>query len=187
MADSFLAQKLTSYTDPEHTSDTCRRPFCMVVDGQAWSVAAGRAWVWAVRGTSSHAPLDVPSPLVAKFLGAEPRAALEVDAKKLKEWAGPATMNGSFDEDGQVLGVIFGKVLDLRRLAVLLDPIPFPKLILWDMTDVLGIRSVGISAKGKWRGLLAAVDAEPTPDMQVFDARPEGADAFDLMSQLTED
>ena len=183
MADSFLAQKLAAYTDPEHTSDTCRRPFSMTLEGQAWSVAAGRAWVFAVRGTSSHAPLE--SPLVAKFLGAEPRAALEVDAKKLKEWAGPATMNGSFDEEGQVCGVLFGKVLDLRRLAVLLDPIPFPKLILWDTTEVVGVRSVGISAKGKWRGLLAALYATPEPEMKCFDPRPDGADAFDLMSELT--
>ena len=56
---------------------------------------------------------------------------------------------------------------------------------LWDTTEVVGVRSVGISAKGKWRGLLAALDATPEPEMKCFDPRPDGADAFDLMSELT--
>ena len=112
---------------------------------------------------------------------------MQVNTKKLKEWCGNPPPDASFSSEDMVEGALFGKVFNLRRLATLLAPIPFQTLILWDTSGVTGVRSLGISAKGKWRAILAATDGEPDVDSLVFDDRPEGAAAFDMMAQLTED
>lgn len=166
----------------------CHRPFTIDVGGVMWSVAVGGAWIFAVRGTSSFKPMEGVSPLVPGFLSAEPSRGQEVETRKLKEWCGPPPTERTFTTDDRPEGVVLGRVIDQRRLACLLEFVPFPKLVLWDVTDLVGgVPAIGLAAKGKWRAVLAGIDTEPDEEHGVFDLRPEGAAAFDLMSQLTED
>jgi hypothetical protein len=187
MADSFLAQKLGLFVDSAHTEVACHRPFVILLDGHPWSVAIGGPWMWAVRGSSSFAQMKDVTSLVPRLLSAAVTAPEEVDTKRLKEWAGPVPAERTFTTDDRPEGVLFGKVFDLRRLACLLEPIPFAKLTVWDASEIAGVNALGLEARGKWRAILAAVDGEPEEDHPVFDFRPDGAAAFDLMAQLKED
>lgn len=153
MADSFLAQKLTGFTDPAHKEPLCHRPFTLQLDGQPWSVACSGPWLFAVRGTSSFES-QAPSDTLLRLLRAVPVDAEEVETRRLKAWAGAAYRPG----EGKVEpGALFGHTFDLRRLASLLEPVFFPKLTIWDLTPILGVVSLGLESKGKWRGVLAGV------------------------------
>jgi len=180
MADSFLAQKLPDFTDPAHSEAVCRRPFTLRVEGQPWSVACGGAWFFAVRGSSSFADLATADPM-PRYLRASPTEPVEVETHRLKAWAGVIPPGRRF-EGQPSFGVLFGKVFDRRRLAALLDPIPFPKIILWDTTELVGVRSIGLESRGKWRAFLAALDGPPTPEMNTFSSRDSAG--VSLMDEL---
>jgi len=180
-----LAQKLGSYIEPGHPEPICHRPFTTTLDGQPWSVAVGGPWLWAVRGSSSHKPVSEANERVSRVLEATPKDTQEVETLRLKSWANPLPDFRTFDPEGIREGVVLGVPLDLRRLACLLEHVHFSKLTLWDSTQLVGVRSLGLESRGKWRGYLAGLDSEA--DGPVFDFRPDGAAAFDLMSQLKED
>ena len=129
MGDSFLAQKLPGFTNPTHEAPECHQPFVLTVGGHPWSLAADGAWVFAVRGTSSFAQGEARE-LFTKLLSAVPKAPVEVSTAKLKAWVGQVPSVRVFGEEGRHEGAIFGHLFDLRRLACLLEPIPFPKLAL---------------------------------------------------------
>lgn len=181
MADSFLAQKLTDFTDPDHAEPLCHRPFTLQLDGQPWSVACAGPWLFALRGTSSHTSKEASDTLL-RLLRTPPLEAEEVATEKLKVWAGEPYQAGK----GQIApGQIFGRCFDRRRLAALLGPIPFPKLLVWDLTDALGVVALGLESKGKWRGVLAGLTGDAAETTPGFTFRePLGVS---LMSELPED
>lgn len=177
MADSFLAQKLVDFTDPNHAEPLCHRPFTLQLGDQPWSVACSGTWLFAVRGTSSYGEKE-PSDTLLRLLRTSPLEGEEVELAKLKAWAG--------SKEGELSpGLVLGRLIDRRRLAALLEPVPFPKLAVWDLTDILGIVSLGLESRGKWRGVLAGLSGEPGKKTPSFVFRePLG---IELMSELPED
>lgn len=174
MADSFLAQKLVDFTDPGHMEPSCHRPFSVMVEGQEWSVACAGAWLFAVRGSSSHGPLEKVPDMLTRLLQMSPVGGVEVSAQALKDWTGPLHRAREFPLDGSELhvGSVLGRDVDCRRLAQLLEPVPFPRLTLWDSSDVMGVPSIGIESRGKWRGFLAGVNADPAMVRRTFSPEP---------------
>jgi hypothetical protein len=168
MSDSFLAQKLVRFVDPTHEEMVYKRPFVYYVNGQAWSVAVSGPWLFAVRGTSSHEH-KVESEMTKNVLTAMPSFAIEVSTSQLKEWVGKPPDVWAFPIEDRPEGAILNMVFDFRRLACLLDGIPFPKLVLWDFTSVVGMTSVVLDVKGKWRAVLAAIEGKPDEDHPVLD------------------
>ncbi len=181
MADSFLAQKLPEYTDSGHPEPVCHHPFTFQVDDQLWSVACSGAWFFAVRGTSSFPPVASADPL-PRWLRSLPLQAEEVDIQKLRGWAGEPVRSFA---GSPACGVLLGRVIDRRRLAALLAPLLFPKLTVWDTTDLVGVASIGLESKGKWRAILAGLSGEPEPKMPVFAFRE--AAGISLMEELPEE
>lgn len=129
----------------------------MESDGHPWSVAVSRPWYYMVRGTSSHEPV-IADELLRRILTTAPSFPVEVQTAALVRWAGEAT--GDFTEEGLRPGVILGGLYDLRRLAYLLHELPFPRLTIWDGSRTTGVRSLFLEARGKWRGVLAAMDGD---------------------------
>lgn len=168
MSDSFLAQKLISFVDPSHPEPICAQPFVFYVNGQAWSVAASGPWLYAVRGTSSYAQRQ-DAAFAKSVLAMMPSFPIEVQTQQLRSWVGPVPTEKTFDTETRPEGVVFGKVFDLRRLAVLLHEIPFPRLQVWDSTTAVGVPSIALESKGKWRAVLAAVEGAPEADHPVLD------------------
>ena len=93
---------------------------------------------------------------------------LDVPTAQLKAWAGKPPATWDFPVDDRPEGVILDMVFDLSRLACLLDGIPFGRLTLWDSTGAIGVRSIILDARGKWRAVLAAVDGDPDEDHPVL-------------------
>lgn len=186
MADSFLAQQLPAFTAPDHPSHVCHEPFTFKLGGQPWAVAAGGPWFVAVKGSSSFPLMHDPAGIVEAYLNMAPVGALEVPTAHLKEWAGDFPLGGKFEEPNKKC-LVQGVLVDRRKLAFLISRYPFPKITFWDSTSAVGVRSLTLESRGKWRAVLAGLDDNTPQDIPSYQYRIDGADAFDLMASLPEE
>jgi hypothetical protein len=115
-----------------------------------------------------------------------------VDVPRLKEWVGPVPELREFDQEDQRQGVFFRVIVNLKRLACLLEPLTSDKVTLWDSTGV-GVRCIGLGGES-WRIVLGGVDRdldEPLeedeePD-QFFSFEEKPQSAFDRAMALLEE
>lgn len=116
-----------------------------------------------------------------------------VEMSRLREWVGEVPNLREFDDlEDQRRGIIFRVVVNLKRLACLLEPLASEKVHLWDSTST-GVRSVGLSGEG-WRIILGGLDRDPDEPLgededpiPVFSFE-ETTSAFDrAMARLEED
>lgn len=188
MRSEALIDSLERYT---HRSDGSWRmhPFTIAIKASHWQGATDRAWFIATRGRGAFplAPEDDP---VAKRLALMlsllvPSSANEVEVSQLREWAGP-TEGRDFMIEDQRPGVLEGVVLDLRRLAYLLDNVPADTVRMWNTTSDIGVASIGFDVKGRWRAFLAGIDAAPEDDMPVF-KKPTEMNVMDFIAELDQE
>lgn len=176
MSDSFLAQALPKLTDPHSGNPLFRAPFTYKQGGVAWSCACTTAYLFAVRGTSSFEKRDPPQKLKAMLAAKPPENALRVKLERLKEWAAlPVTADDS-------PGIILGNAFSRRHLATLLAPLVFPEILIWDMTEEMKVKAIGLEVRGKWRGVLAGLDGEPEAGTPTFELHEKMG--IDLMLEL---
>jgi hypothetical protein len=114
-----------------------------------------------------------------------PSSAIEVEVSLLREWAGTVEERDFMNED-QRPGILEGVVLDLRRLAYLLDSVPGDTLRVWNTTLDIGVASVGFDMKGRWRAFLAGIDAAPEDDMPVFKKQAK-VSVMDFIAELDQE
>ncbi len=151
MADSLLAQRLATYSDPTHANSIFHQPFTYVHGKEVWSVAISGPGLVALKGTSSYIRLTSPSAMVPTLLGTQPYDQVEIHTEGFLTWTTP------LDEE-EKYGTVCGILIDLRRLRKILDLQPFPKMQVWDASHVVGLPTLAMKVGNHWRGFLAGDD-----------------------------
>jgi len=185
-----LREMLPAFTG--HKQHWQRTPFNLKVGRQTWTVACDGAYLVAIQGKGDSLPVH-DQPDVLKML--EPgvvKPAYGVEVSKLKEWAGsvpsPEERNFSWQGiDEEHWGAMFGYSLDRRRLACILEHLPFGMVQVWDASSVIGVLGIGLEAKG-FRALLAGLKGPPEPSTPIFDLRRGSAKAgTELLEDLPQE
>jgi len=166
-------------------------PFSVKTGRSVWSAASDGCWLVFVKK-------DLNLPLVdtrhlnqaLKYLQYKPQGVVQVDLTNLKEWAGPLPDTREFEVEDQRRGIIFRVVLNMKRLACLLEHVTDKSFSLWDGTGT-GVRSVGLSGDN-WRIVLGGLDRDPDEPVEededpivTYDPKPKSA--FDAAMALLED
>jgi hypothetical protein len=102
-----------------------------------------------------------------------------VEMSRLRGWVGPVPDMRDFDLEDQRRGILFRVVVNLKRLACLLEPLALEKVHLWDSTGT-GVRSVGLSGED-WRIILGGLDRDPDEPLEE-DEDPIPVFTFEEMS-----
>jgi len=124
------------------------------------------------------------APLLKAKAG-KPLKAIETEG--LKQWAGSVPEKREFAWTGieeEHWGSILGVCVDRRRLACVLENLPWGMIQIWDATEVMGLSGIGVEAKG-FRALLAGLKDGPDAETPKFESRgkPTGLDLLDELPQ----
>jgi hypothetical protein len=173
MAGSLLTQSLVRFVNPDVPG--FQVPFNMLVNGVKWSLATDRSCVVAVKGWGDYKqPVWEESrqanriEVFTAYLNATvPEGAISVPLVDLVTWATQPC------ENNYVIGRVLGLPMDTRRLAKILQDLPFKTVHIWDASEVTKVMCLGISAGGgSWKAFLAGfpLDEEgDTADVEDFD------------------
>jgi hypothetical protein len=155
-----------------------------------WTVATDGGYFMALKGRQNKLPTKEQDQVVDFLKAAVLKPAHGVETEKLKAWAGSAPESRAFnweDVDEAHWGVMFDVCLDRRRLACILENLPFGMVQVWDASKTLGVAGIGLEAKG-WRGYLAGLKDGPEPGVTKFEFRKVGpVTGIDLMSELSQE
>lgn len=138
-------------------------PFLAQSGKTVWSVATDGNMLVGVREGLDL--LTFNKALVRKilnYLTTPLKPGFSVAVETLLRWSGPAPTEIPNDEpaDSEV-GVLAGKLIDLRRLSLLLEAIEVESVYVWD-ASVTGVWSVGIEwDNGRGRAIIGGINQEP--------------------------
>jgi len=155
-------------------------------------VATDGAWILAVKKDLGFPPVDTGyKDRVLAYLQFKGESQV-VGLPRLKEWVGPIPELREFDQEEQRQGVFFRVIVNLKRLACLLEPVTCETVKMWDSTKV-GVRCIGLGGDD-WRIVLGGVDRDPDepleegdePD-QFFSFEEKPQSVFDRAMDLLEE
>ena len=160
-------------------------PFTTKVGKSIWTVATDGAYLIAVQGKIKGYAARSPDERVGKFVASPVvKPAHGVELGKLKAWAGPVPADRLFKEPENNAGVLFDVTVDRRRLACLLESLPFGMIQVWNATTTIEMSGLGLGAKG-FRAILAGLDTDPDPEDPAFLFRPPSE--LEIAMQLLSD
>ena len=118
-----------------------------------------------------------------------PKPHYGVEITKLKEWAGPVPEKREWVWEGideEHWGSMFDLPIDRRRLACIVENLPFGMVQVWNASKVIGVKGIGIDAKG-FRALLAGLKGDNEAGTPKFsfrgDSPKKGTELLDELPQ----
>jgi len=169
-----------------------RAPFSIKSGRTVWSGATDGNWIVFVKKDLGLPAVDTGyQEQLLKYLQFSFKDPLLVELGYLKEFTGPLPDTRDFDIEDQRRAIFFRVVVNLKRLACLLEPLQLAKVSVWDGTPI-GLRCIGLSGED-WRIVLGGLDREPDEPLEededpipTFEVKSKGVSAFDAAMNLLE-
>jgi hypothetical protein len=175
------------------------RPLSLKAGRFFWSVASSGYMLVSLRHplvkSFADAPFEklvqegnpIPIEKLTQYLVTPPGPGFEIKVEDLRSWAGdpPLEMVPSKKVQENRVGILLGRVIDLRKLAWFLHNLNgVDKLYVWDSSEVFGVWSLSFEwDDGGGRAVIAGVNWEPDPNDPVFKLEEN---PFDWMLSLSE-
>jgi hypothetical protein len=162
-------------------------PFLVSKEGVFWSVVTCHHTLVAFKDAGAIPIPDSPDfPFL--WLPRDPLAT-QVDKTEVRVWTKVQDSNlielGKYSVNSAAQGIIVGVLLDIRKLAYLLDQLPSQKLFMWDSTSQIGVHSLGVESEdGMWRAYIAGLGGESDTKKVFKGSGTEYTDAFKMMLDL---
>lgn len=179
-----LRKSLPLFKGQAHWQGT---PFNIKARRKFWTVCTDGGYFMAIHGKQPKLKTLERQEVITLLEAAVVKPAYGIETEKLKAWAGPVPEYRVFPWKGidpDCWGAVFDVCVDRRRLACILEVIPFGMIQVWDATKTLGVAGIGLEAKG-WRAFLAGLKDGPESDTPKFEFRkgPVGVDLIDELPQ----
>lgn len=176
---------------PEAAGTWFANPFSLVMGRTTWLGATDRRWIVAYPMRNAFPSIPEDDEILAKMIRLlrqeVPSTALQIHSRDLRDWAGlsQSPERGFAIEDQRAAVLVGSVVLDQRRIASLLESLPREdSLSIWESSSVVNVRCVTLCIPGKWRAVLAGLDAQPEDEDVQFVPAPTGGSALDAFAHL---
>jgi len=168
------------------------RPFLLRAGRVSWSVASSGYMLVALRQSVVKPFAEAPIEKLVRYLLTPPGPGVEIEVAALRAWAGdpPSGMVPPEEVLEDRVGVLLGRVIDLRKLAWLLQHLEgVSKLYVWDTSETFDVWSLSFEwDQGRGRAIIAGVNWEPEPTDLVFEVeKTVEEDAYDLVMSLVDE
>lgn len=188
MADSDLRKSLALFKGQAHWQGT---PFNIKAGSKAWTVCTDGGYFMAIHGKQAQLKTLEKKEVITLLEAGVVKPVYGIETEKIRAWAGTVPKYRIFPApggvDGDHQGAMFDVCVDRRRLACILEVIPFGMIQVWDATKTLGVAGIGLEAKG-WRAYLAGLKDGPETDTPKFEFRkPSPVTGADLIDELPQE